>query len=476
MAKPVKALAAALLLLALLGGAGWFLLKDPAPAEKPATEELSVVSRTPEEVRQIEVSNRHGSYTVLQKEGGWQVGDLPSEHVNGEYVQMLLDECSDIRYLSVACEDVERREEFGLSEPEAWVAITYTDGSREELLIGAKEPVSGGRYFMERDGSEILMMKEGRSIRFTMELERYLDIVIIPPEQTASVLGELQDMRFSGSSIPEPIELKAVLPEREELQTIGISFGSVTHLLMGDGIYEANSTKLLEIGDGLLGLLSEEIIDYNCSQEELAAYGFDEPYLEIEFDYKNGKEAEVIPYRLRVSTLGEEYIATVNDEGIVYRILDLPFLHVRYEDLVLRWFVSPFISEVAALSVTIGGQESRYVLTGETVKDIAVTLNEQSVAEDLFRSYYNLVTSAAFDGEMLAQEPALSGEPLAVIRYEYKKEGKKDDVIRIYPGELRHVYVEVNDSCRFVMRENFLTVLAAAGEALLRGESFATDW
>ena len=142
----------------------------------------------------------------------------------------------------------------------------------------------------------------------------------------------------------------------------------------------------------------------------------------------------------------------------------------------LRWFVSPFISEVAALSVTIGGQESRYVLTGETVKDIAVTLNEQSVAEDLFRSYYNLVTSAAFDGEMLAQEPALSGEPLAVIRYEYKKEGKKDDVIRIYPGELRHVYVEVNDSCRFVMRENFLTVLAAAGEALLRGESFATDW
>lgn len=476
MAKPGRALALAVLLLALLGGAGWFLLKSPAPAETPEAKALSVVSRKPEEVRQIEISNSHGSYTVAQGEGGWQVGDLPAAHVNGEYVHMLLDECSDIRYVSVACEDVGRKEEFGLSQPEAEVAITYTDGSSEELLIGAKEPVSSGRYFMERDGSKILLMKENRSIRFTMELERYLNIIIIPPEQTASVLSELQDMHFSGSSLPEPIELKAVLPEREELQTIGISFGSVTHLLMGDSVYEANPTKLMEIGDGLLGLLSEEVVDYNCSEGELVSYGFDTPFLEIEFDYKNGKEAEVVPYRLRISKQEEEYLATVNDEGIVYRILDLPFLHIKYEDLVLRWFVSPFISEVAALSVAMDGQETRYEISGENVKDISVTRDGEPVADELFRSYYNLVTSAAFDGEMLPQEPELSGEPLAVIRFEYKKEGKADDVIRVFPGQMRRVYVEVNGSCRFMMRENFLTVLAAAGEALLRGETFATDW
>lgn len=474
--KPVKALATAALLLALLGGAGWFLLKSPPPAEKQEEDVRSLVSRAPDEVQRIEISNRHGSYTVTREENGWQVGDLPAAHVNGDYVQMLLDECSDVRYESVACEDVGRRSEFGLSEPEAEVAVTYTDGSRKELLIGAKEPVSSGRYFMERGGSEILLMKENRSIRFTMELERYLDIVIIPPEQTASVLSELQDMRFSGSSVPEPIELKAVLPEREELQTIGISFGSVTHLLMGDGIYEADPTTLLEIGDGLLGLLSEEIIDYNCSEEELSAYGFGEPFLEITFDYKNGKEAEAVPYRLRVSAWEEGYIATLNDEGIVYRILDLPFLHIKYEDLVLRWFLSPFISDVAALSVTIDGRETRYSVSGETAKDISVTRDGQAVPDDLFRSYYNLVASAAFDGEMLAEAPALSGEPLAVIRYEYKKEGKEDDVIRVFPGERRRVYVEVNGNCRFMMRENFLAVLAAAGEALLRGETFSTDW
>ncbi len=139
------------------------------------------------------------------------------------------------------------------------------------------------------------------------------------------------------------------------------------------------------------------------------SYGFDTPFLEIEFDYKNGKEAEVVPYRLRISKQEEEYLATVNDEGIVYRILDLPFLHIKYEDLVLRWFVSPFISEVAALSVAMDGQETRYEISGENVKDISVTRDGEPVADELFRSYYNLVTSAAFDGEMLPQEPELSG-------------------------------------------------------------------
>lgn len=476
MAKPVKALIAAVVILILLGGAGWFLLKSPVPAEDSGERPLTLVSRSPEEVQQVEVANSYGAYTVTCGEDGWQVGDLPAGRINMEYVAMLLDECSEIRYLSVASEDVGRRAEFGLAEPEARVAVTYTDGSKETLLIGAKEPVSSGRYFMEEGGSEILLMKENRSIRFTMAVERYLDFIIIPPEATASILSELQDMRFSGASLAEPIELKAVLPEREDLQTIGISFGSVTHLLMGDGVYEANPTKLLEIGEDLLGLISEGIVDYNCSEEELAAYGFDEPLLQIDFDYKNGKDAEVAPYRLRVSRLGEDYIVTVNEEGIVYKILDLSFLHVTYEDLVLRWFVSPFISDVAALSVTMEGKEDRYLLSGETAKDIAVTHEGELVDEALFRSFYNLVTSAAFDGEMLSEEPELTGEPLAVIRYEYKKEGKPDDVIYLYEGELRRVYVEVNGICQFTMRENFLTVLKQAGEALLAGEPFGTDW
>lgn len=477
MARPVKALIVAVIIIVILGGAGFLLLKDPKPAQNAGKDEaLTLVDKEMTDVSRVEVTNSHGSYTVTYENGGYILHDLPAKHVNTEYLEMLLDECSRIEYLSIASEDMSKRADFGLETPEAEVSITYRDGERKVLLIGAKEPVSSGRYFMEKDGSKILLMKENRSIRFTMEVEKYIDYIIIPPEQTASALGELQDITFSGSSIPEPIVLKAVLPEREDLQTLGLSYGSVTHLLVSPGIYEANPTKLLEVAEDLLGLISEGVVAYNCQEEELAAYGFDDPYLQINFDYKNGKDAEVVPYVLKVSRLEEDYIVTVNDDGIVYKILDLSFLHVAYEDLILRWFVSPFISDVAEVTLTFGEESYAYSIFGETAKEITVSCNGDAVDDTLFRSFYNLVISAASDGAMLSEEPKLTGEPLAIIRYRYKEENKEDDILRLYPGELRRVYVEVNGECRFTMRENFLTILKKANEALLSGEAFGTDW
>ena len=84
MAKPIKILLAALLVLALLGGAGWLLLSRP-PAESTsssADETLYLVQKTPEDVARVEVENQHGGYTVTWEGGAYTVADLPAHLVN----------------------------------------------------------------------------------------------------------------------------------------------------------------------------------------------------------------------------------------------------------------------------------------------------------------------------------------------------------------------------------------------------------
>ena len=482
MAKPIKLLVGLVVLLALLGGAFWLLTRAPAEAESPNDTPILLSDHVPGDVAAVEVRNQNGGYSFRAEGDGYVLHDLPPHKVNGEYVAMLLDEASRVECLSRVTDDLSRLAEFGLETPVAEVDVTYADGSAFSLLLGAEETVSGGRYCMERGGDAIYLMKNNRTIRFTMPVEKYLDFIIIPPEESTSVLSVLQDIRFSGSSLPAPISLRAVLPEREETQLAALAYGAVTHIVTEPGVHEADPGALQAIATDLLGLLSEGVVDYNCTPDELAQYGLTQPWLQIDFDYKNGKDAPVVPYTLRVSKAEDGYLATVNDEGIVYRILDLSFLHVKYEDLVLRWFLSPFLTDVAALELTGSFGDFRFDLSGENAKDLSgenakdltVTRDGESVDGDAFRKLYNLVVSAAADGSAAGEAP--SGEAALTIRYRYRDGRKADDVLRLYPAPQRRLLVSVNGVCEFTMRENYLTVVTEALESLNAGKDFATDW
>ena len=183
------------------------------------------------------------------------------------------------------------------------------------------------------------------------------------------------------------------------------------------------------------------------------------------------------PYCLRVSQDEEGYIATVNDEGVVYRILDQDFLHITYNDVVLRWFVSPFITDVAQLTISSPDSEYTYKLTGATAKELTVTDGQGNPMDSTgFSSLFNLTTSAASDGALLAEEPALPDEPLLTIRYQYHDAEKPDDVLNFYDAGQRRLYVEVYGVCEASMRQNYLDVLLNACAAYSSGESFSVEW
>lgn len=476
MAKPIKLLLSLVVLLAALGAGYWFLMRTPQEAGKPGSQPILLTDYAPGDVRRVEVRNQNGGYTFHREGEGYVLHDLPSDKVNAEYVAMLLDEVSRVECLSEVTDGLGRLADFGLETPEAEVDVTYADGGVFRLLLGAEESVSGGRYCMERGGERVYLMKNNRTIRFTMPVEKYLNFIIIPPEESTSVLSVLQDVRFSGTSLPAPIALAAVLPEREDTQVQALAYGAVTHIVTEPGVHEADPGVLRQIADDLLGLISEGVVAYNCTEEALASYGFAEPWLQIDFDYKNGKDAPVEPYILRVAKTDEGYIATVNGEGIVYRILDLSFLHVTYEDLVLRWFLSPFLTDVSALELAGDFGAVRFNLAGESGKDMTVTRDGAAVDSEMFRKFYNLVVSAAADGPVSAEALPPGGAADLTIRYVYRDGRKADDVLELFRAPQRRLLVSVNGAREFTIRENYLTVVTEALTALNAGEHFTTEW
>lgn len=474
MSKPLCILLGILLVIGLLSGSLMFLLRQPPPPEEQGDVQY-LSERSILEIERIEIENRHNTYAVCQQQGGFIIHDIPAEVVNGEYLQRLLEACSTIEYLSVAHENPEDLSLYGLDQPIAKVKIEYTDNTGLNLEIGHEEPVSGGQYFKVMGEHRVLLMKRYRSVPLTMPLTKYIKYVIIPPCNINSPLSIVKDITFSGTSLPEPIVIEAVDEKNVQDMRDAASFGVATHLVRSPGLHEIDQTEAIKIFNSLMGLISEGVVAYNCTPEQLKAYGFDDPWLQVEFDYQNPGDTGPTHVLLKVARHQGGLIATRDDEGVVYKILEVEFTKIEYENIVMRWFLTPFITDLSTMRVTLGDKSYPFEFSGDSNKTLAVSLEGQKMDIDAFRRYYALVISAEHDGERLLN-PRVEGEPLLRVEFTYRDGQKAKDTMKLYRGSVRRVFVEVNGRIEFAMRDKYVSSVEQATAALIRGEAFSADW
>lgn len=479
MSRMVKMLAAVTMGCILLAVAAWFLLKPVEPEPDKTGAEQLLADRDWQEVSAIAVENEHGSYTVKkQAEGSYTVHDIPDAVVNQDYVAMLLDECSRIAYVQAVETSSGQAGTYGLDKPSATVTVTYTDQTSVKLLLGLEESISKGRYAMLDGGETIVLLKGGRCVRFFMPVENYINFIMIPPNESTDVLRALGDVEFGGSRFAKPVRLKAVTKESgEETLRQAASFGAVTHMITEPVMHEANPTELTAVADSLMGLISEGVVAYNCTPEQLSSYGFDEPIMTVEFDYINREGEEPRQIGLKLSQLEDGTgIVTLDGQGIIYKIANVAFTETTYDRLVLRWFLTPLLTDVSVLEMEAGGRQYRFEANSPKPKELNVTLDGQEVDAKLYRQFYNLVVSAAADGPMLETEMECSGTPVMEIRFRYRDEEKEADIMKLYEGPVRRLYVEVNGVCEYTIREKYADVVLEALQALPKNSNFSQDW
>lgn len=463
----------------ILAGAAWILLKPSSTELAMESTEKLLVAKNWQEVSEVKIKNKAGAYTVKkQGSSGYKVHDIPKSVVNMDYVALLLDECSQITYEEVVEDGTEELKAYGLDVPVSTVDITYDDNLSVQLLLGIEEPVSKGRYAMLTGSRQVVLLKGSRCVRFLMPVEKYINYIIIEPNKSTDVLRALGNVTFGGSRFSQPVVLKEVTADSgKELLRQAASFGAVTHIVTAPVLHEADPAGLTAVADSLMGLLSEGVVAYNCTEQTLAKYGFDTPLLTVDFDYKNQQEGGPEHIQLKLSQMEDgTKIVTRDEDGIIYKIADVAFTETTYDSLILRWFLSPLLADVKVLEIETEEQVYRIETSGAKPKELMAMMNGQKLDSDLYRKFYNLIVSAAADGAILEESPELGEKPLMEIRFLYEDELKLADVLKLYKGPLRKHYVEVNGVCEYTIREKYLSCVQEALAALPKGSNFAQDW
>jgi hypothetical protein len=225
----------------------------------------------------------------------------------------------------------------------------------------------------------------------------------------------------------------------------------------------------------LAGLLNKEVLAYNCTDEELEALGFNDPWVQAEYDFLKSKDAETEHIVLRVARHEGGYILVRDDQRVVHRIENEAFVETKYERLVMRWFLTPFVTDLEKMNLTLGGRNYEFRFSGETNRDLELSLNGAPLNIGLFRKFYSLLISASNDG-LLLEQPIPKTEKLMDLVFHYKDPLKKPDAMKLYSAGSRRLYVEVNGITEFAMLRRYIAVVENALEALAQDRDFPVDW
>jgi hypothetical protein len=167
---------------------------------------------------------------------------------------------------------------------------------------------------------------------------------------------------------------------------------------------------------------------------------------------------------------------TCNNNGVIYEVTAPQFLNIELDKLPVRWFLKPLIIDISKVELNVSGQTCDFVLSGSTNDTKQVTYNGNTFNMDRFRTFYQLLTSAAGDGTLLDGSVKAQGDPLMTLTYYYLNSAKQPDTVKIYKGDTLRDYVEVNGVVEFAMRETFLTRVQDAVNILGTDQEIKTDW
>jgi len=346
------------------------------------------------------------------------------------------------------------------------------------MNIGGVERVSG-HYFATVEGhGDIYIIPHGIAGQFLGPATQIISLYVTPPLRVTSPLSAIRDITFSGRSLERPIAIHATAGASEEIALAALSFGAPTHIVRGAATYQLDQAYGLHILGALFDIPAVEIVKFGLSEAEIAALGFDDPYLAIDYDMINGPTAEPQHLQLRfIPAQGGRFYATLLGSGAVYLIEREPFLDIEYERLLLRWFLTPLLMDLVSVEVALPQRSHRLDIDVSDPRNPAVYYGGQPLDMSLFHAFFRLITSAAHDGAYLgALYPPENEPPLLTITYEYRSPNKPPDILALHYGGVRRVNVFVGGAGEFAMRDMFAQRVIEGIENLLAGQPIEENW
>lgn len=476
MKRMLRLLLIAGIVVAVLAGTLVALLYMPEKAEQG---ERVFSDHAATDIVSVHIQNGEGEFTVSAEDGGYVIDDVPSELVDIETFIGFMVACSDVSAIRRIDTGALALSDFGLDEPQATVTVTYHDGGEMTLLLGDEEPLSGDYYCAVPEERGVYLLAKETAENYRISKQLLVSFSVTPKLQVSSALSALADVTFTGGTLASPITIESVSAGDAEVRQLARSFGAATHIVRSaGGVHELDQTYGLTVLTPLCGLTAQAIVYYNLSAAQEDAMGFDNPYMQVDFDYRPSADAEAAHYALRLLPAREDgsaFYANVAGSGVVYVVAREAFVDIAYEKLLLRWFLSPLLMDISGVAIEADGRTTVFSVDNTDKKNPVVTRDGDTMDIEQFRSLFKLLVSAANDGVYLGVQPEAEGAPVMRITYHYT-DGKADDVLALYPGETRRVRAYVNDVCEFAMKDTFVERVNEALDAIDAGAAFDVNW
>jgi len=466
-----------------------FLLSEP---DTTHSEGIIFVSGVPTDIRSVTVYNESGRYNFYFDfdEGGYVLDDIPPHLADLEAFFDFMAHCaglSAIRQISNKPYDLtrEERKDWGLDKRVANVEIDFFDGNSLHLIMGGGERISGNFYAIVQGfygvhmqaPSGVYLLPRAMAQQFFLPKTQILSKFVTPQLAVSSPLTAIRDITFTGGELKYPVTIQTTTGGSGDISLAALSFGAPTHIVRGIGTYQLDQTYGAFILGSLFAIPALDIAGYNLSDDDINAYGFDLPYMTIDYDMINGVNADTVRMRLKVA-LAEPglYYVTLESSGAVYIIGREAFLDIEYERLMQRWFLTPMIMDLSAVTVTAPDADYRFEIDNTDSRNPIISCGGQVIDVDLFRSFFRLITSASHDGEYLGALSAPVGEALLTITYEYLNPDKPSDTLALYPGDVRRNNVFIDGAGEFAIKDLFTQRVLEGSANLIAGKPIEEEW
>lgn len=450
------------------------LLSKPAVT---GTEGVVFASAEPVDVRSVTVRNKTGEYSFYFEEDGYILDDIPPAIADLDAFIAFMTTCGRLSAVRQIAEKDADFSVYGLSPPAATAEIDFFDGAVLKLSVGGLESISQNYYATVEGFEGVYIIQRELAEQFLLSKKQIISRYVTPVLDFSSPLSAVRDVTFTGGSLGGPVSILSTAGDNPEVDLAALSFGTATHIVRGEGVYQLDQTYGVEIMGSLLGITASDVAGYNLSDEEIASYGFDEPYMTVEFDMISGDGEEPRHILLKLVEIDNaSFYATVEGSGAVYVIGREPFIDIMFEKLPLRWFLTPLLMDLKSVAVESTGNSYRFDIDNADVKNPVVTYNGETLDVGLFRSFFRLITSAANDGVWLGKlEQPDTGEILT-ITYEYSDAQKTPDTMTLYPGAVRRANVFVNGAGEFAMKDLFAERVMEGCANLIAGTAIEENW
>jgi len=458
----------------------FFLLLVSEP-DSTSSGIIIFASGEPTDVESVTVRNDSGRFGFFFDftESGYVLDDIPPYIADIEVFFDFMANCARLYAVrQISAGDIELQE-LGLLNPAAEVEIRFFDGELLQLKIGDVESVSGNFFATVNGFDGAFLIPRTVAGQFLLPKTQIISRYVTPPLAVSSPLSAIRDITFTGGTLNHPVTIQTTAGGSDSTALAALSFGAATHIVRGAGVYQLDQTYGIHILGSLFGIEAVGVAGYNLSEAEVAAYGFDTPYMTIDYDMINGVDADLRHMRLRIAAANDGlYYATLEGSRVVYLIRREAFLDIEQQRLPVRWFLTPLIMDLSAVKVETPDGEFIFSIDNTDPLNPVIKYENQTLDTSLFRSFFRLLTSAAHDDVYLGvlPPPSPDSQALVTIIYEYTNPAKTNDTLALYRGEARRANVFVNAVGEFAMKDIFAERVIEGCLNLITGNPIEENW